>query len=367
MTKIFRLIFLVIMCLILSSGLVFSAFAAAENNSGILCVSHGGDTTIYENNTQQAVLSAFEKGADFVSVNIRKNADGALVVCSDNKTEVTGVSLVELLSQLEENDALILDFSVELKDEVYSIIEGENAYSKAVLRINDSAKNIVKWLDDKNENLQVIGVYDSFVVFTAISHIEILSDADMKMVAYRSKNYFNEMFGSLVSKTLKKDNMSKAMVSTYDPDLCGQRSDSEDGWNDLIKKGYSVIETNNLDAFLRYIGSNIAIREELRAVYEKSLLINVDNYNVVSQEKLLDAAEIAENKLRCEAVSNDELQDSAARLRLAIQNLALKTDEDTQKGALNITAGKVVATVLVGLAILAAQIYTYKMKKQKSK
>ena len=81
----------------------------------------------------------------------------------------------------------------------------------------------------------------------------------------------------------------------------------------------------------------------------------------------MDAAEIAENKLRCEAVSNDELQDSAARLRLAIQNLALKTDEDTQKGALNITAGKVVATVLVGLAILAAQIYTYKMKKQKSK
>ncbi len=367
MTKIFRLISLIMMCFILSTSLLFSAFAVNGNGSGILCVSHGGDTALYETNTKEAVLSAFDKGADFVSVNIRKNADGELVLCSENKTEVSGVSLNEMLNLLGEEDVIILDFSDELKDEVYGIVESEDAFSSAVLRINDSAKNITEWLDGKNENLQVIGVYDSFVVFTAISHIKALGAADMEIVGYESKNYFNEMFGTLVSKTLKKTDMPKAMVSTYDPDLCGQRSDSEDGWNDLIKKGYSVIETNNLDAFLRYVSSNVEIREELRAVYKKAVLIDGDSYNTVSKENLLAAIEVAQNNLDSEAVSNDELQDSTSKLRLSMENLALKTGEDTQKGALNVTAGKVIATILVGMAIFAAQIYTYKMQKRKKK
>lgn len=367
MTKILRLISLIAMCFILSNAMMLSAFAKSENGSGILCVAHCGDTVGYESNSKEAVLSAFEKGADLVSVNIIKTADGEFVLCSDNNAEACGISLGEMLDLLGEDEALILDFAYELKDEIYGFIESRNAFSSAVLRINDSADNIVSWLRDKNENLQVIGVYDSFVVFTAISHIKTLGDADMQIVGYGSKNYFNEMFGSFVSGTLKQDNMPKAMISTYDPDLCGQRSDSEDGWNDLIKKGYSVIETNNLDALLRYISSNSLIRSELNDFYEKALLIEADRYNTVSRDNLTNAAEAAKMLLDSPFASSDEMQSAASRLILAMENLALKTDGDNQKGALNITSGKVIATVLVGTAILAAQIYTYKMQKHKKK
>jgi hypothetical protein len=367
MTKISRTVFLVMMCLVLSMSLVTCAFAANGNNSGILCVSHSGDLALYESNSQEAVLSAFEKGADFVSVNVRKDADGMLVLCSENKTDVSGVLLADMLSQLGENNVLILDFANELRDEVYTLVESKDAFSKAIIRLNDGAKNIVNWLNGKNKNLQVIGVYDSFVVFTAISHIKTLGEADMQIVGYQSKNYFNEMFGSLFSKALKKENMPKAMTSTYDPDLCGQRSDSEDGWNDLIKKGYSVIETNNIDAFLGYINSNNNVRKELETAYEKAMLIDADKYNTVSRENLSDAVETAGNLLKSEVASNDELQNGLSKLRFAIENLTFRTDEDTQKGALNITAGKVMATLLVGMAILAAQIYTYKMQRHKKK
>ena len=367
MTKIFRCVSLIVTCLILSANLIFSASATSGIAEGILSVSHGGDAAEYEINSEEAVLSAFSKGADFVSVNIRKNADGELILCSENKTEISGIPLGEMLDKLSGDDVIILDFADSLRDEIYSVVESKNAFSKAVLRINDSAGNIVKWLEDKNSNLQVVGVYDSFVVFTAVSHIKTLSKAGMPIVGYSSKNYFNEMFGSFVSKTLKADNMPKAMISTYDPDLCGQRSDSEDGWNDLIKKGYSVIETNNLDAFLRYVQSNKEIRSELENVFEKAKLIEADRYNTVSRENLLDSIELAKVRLGTDKTSNDELQDSVSKLRLAMENLALKTDEDTQKGALNITVGKVIAAVVVGLAILAAQIYTYKMQKRKKK
>ena len=365
MSKIIRRILFVILSLTIALSVALPIFAQSENQSGILCVSHGGDTAEYKSNSKDSVLSAFEKGADFVSVNIRKDNDGNFVLCRENEAEVSGVSLTEMISLLDEGDVLILDFSAELKDEIYSLIERENAFSSAILRINDSAKNIVRWLEDKNDDLQVIGVYDSFVVFTAMSHIKTMGEADMNIVSYQSKNYFNEMFGSLVTKTLKAENMPKAMISTYTPDLCGQRSDSEDGWNDLIKKGYSVIETNNLDAFMGYISANSNIRYELKKAYDKALQIELDKYNTVSRENLLDAIDFAESLLSSDFASNDELQNCVSTIRLATENLALKTGEDTQKGALNITPGKIIAALLVGIAILAAQIYTFKMQKKK--
>ncbi len=367
MTKITRTIILLILCLFLGANLILPVFAEGENQQSILCISHRGDSAEFESNTPEAVMSAFGKGADFVSVNIRKSADNELLLCNENETEIKGVTLKEMISLLDEDDVLILDFEIGLQDEIYSLIEEENAFNSVMLRINDSAKNIAGWLKDKNENLQVIGVYDSFVVFTAMSHIKTLSDEGMKFVQYQSKNYFNEMFGSFVSKKLKAETDTKAIALTYDPDLCGQRSDSEDGWNDLIKKGFSVIETNNLSAFISYVEANKNIRIELDAACKRAETIETEKYNNVSRENLEDAINTAKELLNREVVSSDEMQSSLSAIRLAVENLAFKTGEDTQKGALNITSGKVIAAVLVGAVILAAQVYTYKMQKGKKK
>ena len=364
MTKFIRTFTLFILCLILGSNLVLSTCAKGKNYTSIQCIAHRGDTSEYESNTVEAVTSAFEKGADFVSVNIRKTSDRTLVLCSENETEVKGTPLSDLLAILNDTDVLILDFEYELKNDIYNLLEKEDAFSKAILRINDSASNIAKWLDGKNENLQVIGIYDSFVVFTAANHIKDLNNIGMKFVQYQSKNYFNEMFGSFVSKAIKAEEYTNAIVATYDPDLCGQRSDSDDGWNDLIKKGFSVVETNNLNAFLEYIKSNENSKLELQETYLKAKSIEAEKYNTVSKNNLEDAIEAAESLLSTKVSSCDELQNSISVLRSAMENLALRNEDDTQKGALNITSGKVIATVLVGVAILTAQIYTYKKQKK---
>lgn len=369
MTKKIKSVLLLLICLALSCN--FLLVAGAENDdkdiSGLLSIAYRGDTAEYESNTGEAVLSAFSKGADFVSVNIRKTSDSELVLCDESEIEVKGILLKEMLSLLGEDSVLILDCDAEIKDEVYALIESENAFSLAIIRINDSAENIINWLSDKSEKLQVIGVYDSFVVFTAVSHIKRLSDSGMNFVQYQSKNYFNEMFGSLVSKELFATDSAKAVAAAYNPDLCGQRSDSEDGWNDLIKRGFSVIETNNISAFAAYTKANEQARLELTELYGKVKRIDAEQYNTVSRENLLSAVETAEVLMKRDFASSDELQSACSKLILSMENLAFKTGEDTQKGALNITAGKVIAAVLVGLAILAAQIYTYKMQKGKKR
>ncbi len=370
MTKKIKSVLLLLLCLILSGNLLLSVCAENEDEytqRGLLCISYRGDTAEYESNSKEAVLSAFSKGADFVSVNIRKASDSELVLCDESVSEVKGTPLKEMLALLGEDDVLILDFSADLKDEVYALIESEKAFSSAILRINDSAKNIINWFSGKNENLQVIGIYDSFVVFSAVNHVKRLSEKGMDFVQYQSKNYFNEMYGSLVSKELFSGGTAKAVAPAYNPDLCGQRSDSEDGWNDLIKRGFSVIETNNLNAFISYTEANEGARRELSELYNKAKAIDTDKYNTVSRENLMDAIETAEVLSGKDFASSDELQSASSKLILSMENLAVKTGEDTQKGALNITAGKVIATVLVGMVILAAQIYTYKMQKGKKR
>ena len=130
----------------------------------------------------------------------------------------------------------------------------------------------------------------------------------------------------------------------------------------MIKKNFTIIETNNIDAFAAYKNNAEAMTERLGALLNKAQAINMQEYSLVSRENLSDAMETAELMLDG-ASSCDELQSAYSALLLSVNNLTLKHGEDTQKGALNITAGKVIAAVLVGTAILAAQIYMYKMQK----
>ena len=366
MTKKIKLFLSVVFCFILGSGLLLPTYAESEKlPEELLCISFRGDTAEYEANSKEAVLSAFQKGADFVSVSIRKSDSGELVLCSENELEVKGVALSEVLSLLGEDDVLILDFEESLKDEIYDLLKGENALSKAYLRIKDSAGNIAQWVSSKDDKPEVIGVCSSFNVFTVRSFVKKLSY--LPAVQLQSKNHFNVMYDSVCSSLYSSDVGTRAIAPMYDPDLCGQRTDSEDGWNDLIKRNFSIIETNNLEAFVSYKNNALKLKASLGEILAQAEKINSEDYSLVSRENLAEGIENAKKLLNSGAVSCDELQSAQSVLTLAVNNLTLKQGEDTQKGALNITAGKVIATVLVGFAILAAQIYTYKMQKGKKK
>ncbi len=346
------------------------AFAAGNEgvvypSQEILCIAYRGDTALYEQNSEQAVLSAFEKGADFVSVNVRKAENGTLVLCSENAVKIEGVALKKMLSLLGEDQILILDFDRVLKDEVYALIKENNAFSKAYLRIKDSAKNINEWISSKEEEPAVIGVCSSFNIFTVKGFMKNMNA--MPAVQLQSKNYFNVMYGSWCYGDYDSRQGTAVIAPMYDPDLCGQRSDSEDGWNDLIKKNFSIIETNNLDSFIAYKENARVLKGRLSDLLKKAESIDPEGYSLVSKENLADSIENARLLLNDGAASCDELQSATSAIQRAINNLTSSEGEDTQKGALNITPGKIIAAVLVGSLILAAQIYVQKMQKEKKR
>ena len=50
-----------------------------------------------------------------------------------------------------------------------------------------------------------------------------------------------------------------------------------------------------------------------------------------------------------------------------MNDLNVSAAEDFQKGQLNITPAKVIAVIIVGALIFAAQIYVHKMQEEKKK
>lgn len=395
----------VYVCLALCVLLSFFSFSASakediyekisDNKGGIISVSHRGDTVLYPENSLGAVLSAGKKGADMISVSVRKSSDGVLVLCergslssfcfTDEESveelsfdelkkisyyETDGsvseskiVSLEKVLDRLCGKSILILDNAWEYRNDIDSFCKENDAFNKVILRTYEKAKNIKKWKEETGSSLSVIGVRNGGVIFASVSHIETLRDEIL--VQYQSKNYFNEMYKSFVTKRFSEGENPRAIAPMYHADLCGQRSDSDTGWNEMINRGFSVIETNCIEELEVYIRRTEAVRENLIVLCKKAEKVDKSLYSTGSEKNFSKALDEAKEVLLNGNASLETLQNSYSLLSETMKNLTFGTHEDDQRGNLNITVGKVLAAIFFGGLILLGEVYVYKKQKRK--
>ncbi|MBQ6600764.1 MAG: hypothetical protein IIX36_03880, partial [Clostridia bacterium] len=154
---------------------------------------------------------------------------------------------------------------------------------------------------------------------------------------------------------------------TYSPDLCGQRGDDSDSWNELIGKDYSVIETNNIEAFVAYRNEAERLKKTITELLGRAFYVDHTGYSQVSLSNLEKAKLYAESVVSTSVFSLGEVQQAYSKLVFALGEMKISTGEVDTRGALNVTAGKVVAAVLVGAALLCGQIYVFKMRKTEEK
>lgn len=385
---------------IFTVGALFEKESAVEkfytDSGSLICISHRGDTTVYPENSLEAVKSAFRKGADFVSVNLEKTSDGVFYLCEDeslgnvctasceklsdinsadlekcnlydifgNGTELKMTSLEKLLEKTDLSDGIILDIKPEYKDEVYAVLEKNEALSRVILRVEESGRALSDWAMSKEKKVHIIGKYTGNIIFSTISQINSLTEASLTAVQYESKNYFNVCFGEFFTNRYLYSENVRAVAATYSPELCGQRSDSSDGWNELISKGYSVIETNNIEGFDNYREQVEILKNEIVKLTEKAEKLDIAKYSQVSLENLDKA------KLHCNSVSYANVvslagaQAAYSQLNLALKEMKISTGEVDTRGALNVTTGKIIVAVIIGTAFLASQIYLHKMRRK---
>lgn len=384
---------------ILNTVVFTSAITAEEkiqnNRQGLIAVSYRGDTENYPENSIEAILSAKEIGADMVSVGVQQTKDLLILAedenignfCNsksesisasywdqdlencylyDNSGKLTECKVACLYDALmvAEDIILILDINPEDKDTVYDVVQYYDATDRVFLRFRENSTDIVEWVNSKDKKPNVIGIYSGNIIWNAVSHIENLSEVS-SIVHYESKNYFNVMYGSFVADRFSAEGKARALAPTYDKNLCGQREDNASGWNELIEKGYSVIETNNIESLVKYIERADELNISLKELAEKAEKTDLSAYSDVSADNLQKALQRAKAELQKGISSVGELESANSQLLLAMNRLNLSDGHESQKGALNITAGKVIAAVLVGMLIIAGQIYVHKMQKEK--
>lgn len=370
----------------------FAFCALAANESGLVAVSFRGDTAEAPPNSIRAIEAAFDAGADWVSVSVQKTGDGRFVLLEDaslaSQTDGTdgtaadldaaavqalhyrnanGTVSADAVATLEDaltaaagKGGLILDNAWDDRDELHSFLNTLTAGPDVCLRTSETARKALQWKRETGTRMFVLPVYKGNVVFNAIAHWNYLSTAKQPLAQFQSKNYFNVFYQKFTDKRFRTAASTSALAPMYDLDLCGQRSDDAVGWDDLISRGFSAIETGNIRGLADYVAQCDAAREALRTLSEQ-----LDEERVSSKGSQLEKLGVAAYWLLSDKrASLSQLQNIQSDIKTELRRQGPSGEKNAQKGSFNLTGGKIAVIVIFGALLLGFDVFVYKKKKK---
>ncbi|MCQ2462442.1 MAG: hypothetical protein MJ177_03435 [Clostridia bacterium] len=382
-----RLIIIFLTAVLLSAMFFVCASAAENGGAQIICIARDGECVSCPAYSRQAIKNAARLGADAASVGVKKTADGVLVTLrsdelsaafygvtgkvseTDYKTlssyrlkdfdgSETKYHVSTLSDVLKEEITLVID-GWEYRDEIAREVKELSAENRVKLRVRTDADEAALW--SRENGIDVIGIYYGNIIFSAISHIKALSDGQDSWVQLQSGNFFSVLFNSYVMKKCAALSV-KPVCAMYDAQLCGKRTDTVQGFDDIISRGFSVIETNQPALLVNYIRQADLQKKELEELNEKAkaALANGE-YSSASSQRALQAVEQAQAVLG-KTPSQLEIQRCTAELKAAVKALCPPDGDEIERDSLNVTPGKVIAVIIFGALVAAAQVYVYKKK-----
>ncbi len=389
---------LAVSCTLPSSAAEMQSFS---QNGKILSVAHGGNRADYPLHSYEAVSSAYEIGADCVSVTVQVTKDNVFVLSKyndlgkmhsaykdvlisendftaiqsvnliNNSGNITSCTLCTLADAIEVTKRydriLIIDNVWEMRNEIYSFLVDNNALENVILRTDAKKKEIKEFLTLTDNQVNVIGSYQGNLIFSAKSYVSGLSNLGCKAIMLGATNPFGVIFNqSTLSSYSANDYSARAMIATYDPDLCGQRTDTPSTWNDLIDRGYSIIETDNIRALVEYLKNVTLTQEELREYISSIDAVDMTACSSKTASELQEAKNAIQKELTSLS-SYESLSKVRHQVILAFENFSIENDNYEKRGVLKVTPGKIIAVVLVSSGIIGVQIYFYKKSNNKKK
>ena len=368
----------------------FAFAAAAADEGGLVAVAFRGDTTDAPPNSIAAIEAAFDEGADYVSVSVQKTADGAFVLledralpiqCDAEESNLSALTLSDVqalhlrnlngtvsqepvatledvLAAVQGKGGLILDNAWDERDALHAFLQSQPP-ANLLLRTTESAKKALAWKTKSGSKMPVVCVYRGNVVMNAITHWNRLQTADMPLVQFQSKNYFNVFYQKFTAKRFHENSRVSALAPTYDPMLCGRRPDDATGWDDLISRGFAAIETGNLRGLLAYIRQTQTERAALEALLEQTEAVPQDKGSAL-EKAYLTAIDIRSEK----RASLSQLQSAQSVLQNELRHLTPADENEVRPGDWVVTPGKIIAIVVFGALLLGFDVFVYKKKKK---
>lgn len=362
----------------------------------ILSVAKQGDVSLYPENSWEGIKSAIKKGADIIEIDVSKTSDNNLVLIRDEDfsrmcvdpsgntitakvsqteaweviamslrqgrggeakepTECHPQTLEAIVSAVGSRAVLMLNFDFDIKDEVYDEIASLGALDRVIFKIRGQAGAIKKFISaHADENIAVMGEYSGNVVFSATGYVKKMKKAGAFATMLTVKNPNGVIFDKTVMNCFGSEH--RAAADMTDKRLCGEREDNENGWNDLLKRGYSIIETDYPGKFVEYINQYEKEKATLEKLTRKVEALDMTKYDYKTSKALEKELENSKALLSSHT-SKLELNEQYSRLNGAYMSL------DAADGSANgrtVTAGRVIAAILITALFVFSQIIVYK-------
>lgn len=395
---------LLLVCVLLFNTFLINVAAKGtedfDSMQEIICIAHRGDWHSYPENSAEAVRAGFDYSA--VSVDLKVTKDNKIVLMADDTTdrmvvdaegktvsaavadmtydEITKLflraengmgnkaatefnvaGLDSVLGLVNEENILILNTTCEDFETVYQAVSAAKATDKVIFRFNtDSNSDIIKTTADKKD-ITVFGNYQGNIIFLATSAVKNSLANGMNVIELGSANGNGVLYDSFLMDRFEEN--GKAMVSMVGG-RSGKRTDNERGWDDLIENGYSVIETDYPEQLCEYLDDIEDEKKQLEYYFNLYKATDLTPYTTDTENAFKQALSDAKS-LAGKASSLSELQNARYSLQSAFDNLTVG-EKKAVTLKFDITVGRVIAVVLCGGAIIAAQVFFFK-KRDKNK
>lgn len=400
MVNIWKKTAIFILSLILFTALSVSSVIAADasdiasdfsdGKKNIICIAHRGDWHSFPENSAEAINAAAEY--DAVSVDIRLTADGKPVLMADEKVDrmsvdgegksVSGKVSSFTLAQLKElylresnggidkkkttcripelkeiyetaagRTAVMLNVQENDFKTVYDYVKALGKLDETVFRINAKPQKIIELTRDL-DGVNVTGNYQGNIIFLATSAVKKYFAANIYTIEMGSTNGNGVLYDNFLMKRFVGS--KRAMVSTVNG-RCGKRADNETGWDDLISRGYSVIETDFPAELTEYIRKTETAATDL----EKNIDIyaNTDLSPYTSEtEKAFSSALSAAKKTLDGRSSFSELTDARSALQSAHDSLKVGAKKNVAL-KFRFTSVRIIAVVLCAAAFTGGTLF----------
>ena len=388
---------------------VFAAGGAAalrDPDGAVVGVSNRGLRRDYPENSIEGILAAGKTGVGWVLTDVRQTSDGTFVLFADETTgrmldgagdkaiaemtfdelqqyplkEYSGgagakasgsrvPALEQALTAAKDNGfSLLLNADVSLLGGLCDYLSQKNAAGYTALLVNAKAQEISAALAGRDDCPPVIGVKRGNVIFAVWSYIKKAQEGGFAGVQLKTTNRYGVNFHQTVLGRFKGS--LRAVADPTDSRLCGAREDSEKWWDDLISRGYSVIITDEATLFADYLSRNSEARDRLSQLYDRytqdwqlpnfrSALFN--DY----KKAYTDAVTEAERILNDASVSTREMNDCAAALQKAVDDINENYDALEQgRAGSTVSAPRIAICVAAAAVVVAVQVYFFKKRKK---
>ncbi len=315
--------------------------------------------------TAEEVRQGIRAGADYLSVSGSLTFSDALQAIeaagTDSDQQVGSGKPAEPNASVWPNDAARVKILIDVTDtaqadSVYNEAEKNDALDRLCLRFHAKSKAVKAWLDSRDKNVSVIGCYRGNIYFSAVNCIRAYAGCTQtEAVQLQTKNPFGVVLHSTVTTEFAKCGV-KGMFSFADPTVSAGRMDCSQSWDDVIARGYTVIETAYPEDFAAYLAANTNERAKLI-----DCILEAQDASTQAcpgnRVKEYDKA-LAQAKVLIKTGNNSvaEMTKARVRLDLAVRNLTVK-DGKTVKGDVAITPARIGAAVFGICFVVLLQIF----------